>query len=242
MIPSDYLQFARRLQYKRPVEAGVYMIYCKTSEKAYIGSSSRLYNRLSGHKAHLNRQRHRNPHLQSAYNLYGKDAFIFLVLETTERRDSEFLLERENHYLLLLDLSMVYNMTIPATIGGTLGATRTLEHKAAISRAAKGHTYLRGIKRDPAVVAHIAALLRGRKHTPEQIARAAAAKAAAFLEKPDIYKGEQNGRAKLTAESVREIRKLYLTGISQTKLGKMFGVCQAVVSKIVLRQSWDHVE
>lgn len=185
-----------------------------------------------------------SPHssLQSAYNLYGKATFKFFILETVTRRESEYLLERENHYLLQLDRSMVYNMTIPATIGGTLGTTRTPEHRAAISRAAKGHTYLRGIKRDPAVVAHIAALLRGRKHTPEQIAKAAAAKAAALTEKPDIYKGEQNGRAKLTTENVKEIRRLYETGLSQTRLGEMFGVCQTVVSKIVLRKSWEHVE
>ena len=67
-------------------------------------------------------------------------------------------------------------------------------------------------------------------------------KAAALTEKPDIYKGEQNGRAKLTTENVKEIRRLYETGLSQTRLGEMFGVCQTVVSKIVLRKSWEHVE
>lgn len=242
MDPSEYLQFAKRLRYKKPAEAGVYMIYCKTSGKAYIGSSGRLYSRLSGHKAHLNNKRHRNPHLQSAYNLYGKDAFVFLVLETTERRDSEFLLERENHFLLQLDRNKVYNIAVPATLGGPSGGTISAEHKAAISRASKGHTYLRGIKRDREVVEHIAAQLRGRKHTPEQIAKAAAAKAAAFLAKPDIYKGEQNGRAKLTAEKVREIRALYSGGKTQTELAGLFGVDQAIISRVVLRKSWKHVE
>jgi len=55
-------------------------------------------------------------------------------------------------------------------------------------------------------------------------------------------KGIKNGRAKLTEEQVLEIRRLYKTGdYSQTALGKMFGVGQDLISRIINRKKWKHI-
>lgn len=55
--------------------------------------------------------------------------------------------------------------------------------------------------------------------------------------------GTRNGRAKLTEEQVREIRRLYAAGgISQSKLGKRYGVGQDIISGIVRRATWKCVE
>lgn len=55
-------------------------------------------------------------------------------------------------------------------------------------------------------------------------------------------RGERNGGAKLTAESVREIRRLYaLGGHTQESLGLTFGVTQTVIGDIVRNRSWVSV-
>jgi hypothetical protein len=55
--------------------------------------------------------------------------------------------------------------------------------------------------------------------------------------------GEKNGRAKLTEDEVRKIRRLYATGkYRQVDLGNKFGITQDSVSGIILRKTWAHVE
>ena len=55
--------------------------------------------------------------------------------------------------------------------------------------------------------------------------------------------GEQVCTAKLTDESVREIRAAYAAGgVSFVKLGKRYGVDQALIARVVHRKSWAHVD
>ncbi|MEU0912178.1 NUMOD4 domain-containing protein [Streptomyces althioticus] len=56
-------------------------------------------------------------------------------------------------------------------------------------------------------------------------------------------KGETSGLAKLSDAQVREIRRLWATGdYTQTEIGKRFGVVQQLVSQIVHRQAWAHLD
>jgi len=55
-------------------------------------------------------------------------------------------------------------------------------------------------------------------------------------------RGEQHGSAKLTADDVKQIRRLYATGnYTQQELGNTFGVRQGEVSHIVRRKNWVHI-
>lgn len=54
-------------------------------------------------------------------------------------------------------------------------------------------------------------------------------------------RGEDNQSAKLTIESVLEIRLLDLEGISQRKIGRKFNVAKSTVSNIVNRKTWKHI-
>lgn len=54
-------------------------------------------------------------------------------------------------------------------------------------------------------------------------------------------RGEAVPMAKLTDEQVREIRRRYAAGETQTALGKEFGTAQNNVSDIVLRKRWTHI-
>jgi hypothetical protein len=54
--------------------------------------------------------------------------------------------------------------------------------------------------------------------------------------------GEKNGRAILTEEKVREMRRRYdAEQATQSELVAEYGVSQSVVSKVVTRTSWKHI-
>ena len=55
--------------------------------------------------------------------------------------------------------------------------------------------------------------------------------------------GETNGKSKLTAEQVREIRQRYAEGgISLRKLASEYDVTYGAVHNVILRKSWKHIE
>jgi hypothetical protein len=53
--------------------------------------------------------------------------------------------------------------------------------------------------------------------------------------------GSKHGRSKLTEETVVEIRKLYVNGISQQKLATIYNVTQTAISCVCLYKTWRHV-
>lgn len=55
-------------------------------------------------------------------------------------------------------------------------------------------------------------------------------------------KGESNPTSKLTVNQVREIRRRYAAGETGRDLGRIFGIAQTGVSKMVNRLTWKHVE
>ena len=60
---------------------GVYLIRNNVNQKIYIGSTSNSFReRWRYHENHLRINKHGNTYLQNAWNKYGEDAFIFLVL------------------------------------------------------------------------------------------------------------------------------------------------------------------
>ncbi len=61
--------------------SGVYIITNLVNFKVYIGSSENISQRVIQHRSDLKGNRHKNKHLQSAYNTYGVDNFTFEYLE-----------------------------------------------------------------------------------------------------------------------------------------------------------------
>ena len=68
-----------------------------------------------------------------------------------------------------------------------------------------------------------------------------------MIEKNRAYRGQakqgaKSHLAKLKSDDVLSIRKLYAAGgISQSQLGKMFGVQQSTIFKLVHNQRWGHI-
>lgn len=83
------------------------MIYCATSEKAYIGQTKHLQKRLYQHKWKLNKGTHPNPHLQNAYKKYGEAYFNFILLENCAHSE---LTAKEAEWLDKIDIELRYNI------------------------------------------------------------------------------------------------------------------------------------
>lgn len=79
-----YTKLKKGIIKKKPTHftnAGVYEIKCTTNNKVYIGQSTEISKRWKSHIALLNAGEHHNKRLQVDWNLYGKEAFIFSILQ-----------------------------------------------------------------------------------------------------------------------------------------------------------------
>ena len=76
--------------------SGIYKIYCKDTNKYYIGQSVNVKNRLNQHLSELKNNKHINQELQEDFNSCGEDAFIFEKIKDVEE---EFLNIFEKYYM-----------------------------------------------------------------------------------------------------------------------------------------------
>jgi len=59
-------------------DGAIYSFYNKVNGKRYVGSSLYLKHRQSVHFSTLNNNKHKNNHLQNAWNKYKEENFEFL--------------------------------------------------------------------------------------------------------------------------------------------------------------------
>lgn len=112
-------------------DSGVYKITNVLNGKVYIGSSVNLEKRLNHHKGCLKNNKHKNAHLQRAYNKDGEASFIYEVIEYC---DSEFNFEREQYWMDLTKCTnrkFGYNINPFAT--GILDACQEIRDKRSIA-------------------------------------------------------------------------------------------------------------
>lgn len=77
---------------------GIYCITNMANNKVYIGSTFDTFQkRWGGHIRKLRTNSHSNSHLQSAFNLYSEEFFVFSIIE--EIKDDSIILDKEKHYI-----------------------------------------------------------------------------------------------------------------------------------------------
>ena len=112
---------------------GIYQIRNLSDGKIYVGQSMHLDARKRRHFWELRNNRHSNKHLQSAYNLYGKENFAFEILLYCE----EFELTRYEDGIKNSNQDHCYNIRIVAD--SNKGLKHTDEYKRNASEAKKGN-------------------------------------------------------------------------------------------------------
>ena len=145
------------------MRSGIYQILNLINDHRYIGSAMNLKRRKVDHYKSLRWNKHRNQHLQNAWNKYGEDAFEFRIVGTCL---SEDLIRMEQH--LLDDLKPEYN--ISPTAGSPLGVKHSEKSRAKMSADRKGRTY-----HSPEARAKLSAAQKGRVFTPEHRVKISAA-------------------------------------------------------------------
>jgi group I intron endonuclease len=208
-----------------PSTPGIYAIVNLVNQHMYVGSAVNLLRRMNEHFKDLEASKHNNPHLQSAYDLYGPSAFQFDILEHVQ--NVEDLLAREQHYIDTLNPE--YNIARMA--GSTLGITYTDEAKAKLSAARRAYE---GLSDDLARATEAARITNtGRKLSPEHLA------------KLHGRKHTDEAKAKMSAalrgrEKSPEVR----ANMSATRLGKKQSpehIEKARLAKIGKKQSPEHI-
>jgi len=196
------------------------MIVNNVNGKKYIGSTKKFKKRKRDHWYKLNKDKHTNPFLQSAWNKYGEDAFCFTVLEVVD--NSNDLIPAEQRFFDLFKPE--YNLLKIA--GSNLGykpSDKTRKKTAEIVRRLWLDTEYRTMMVD----SHT-----GYKHKPESIKKIRGA-----------VNGEKNPSSVLTESDVKEIKKLLSEGnLYQGEIAKMYGVKRKCINAINTGTNWTSVE
>ena len=163
---------------KERMARGIYKIINIVNNKFYVGSAVDLKRRKTRHFSELRNDKHNNRHLQAAWNKYGEQVFVFVVIE--EVASDADLLAAENVWLHAhVGEEYCYNIGIDATApmqgmsgtsSPTWGRKRTALELAAQNWLGRKHTpeakdlirqHLIGKPRSAAVRAKISATLLG---------------------------------------------------------------------------------
>lgn len=132
--------------------SGIYRITNTVNGKIYVGLSVNIHQRWREHRKMLARGTHSNPHLQSSWQMYGRDAFVIDILQVEPDRERRSLLEK--HFIALMrsnDPALGYNLST----GGDGDYLRSADTRARMSAAAKGKV------RSPETRARISAAKQG---------------------------------------------------------------------------------
>ena len=213
---SDFEKLTKTVSYKN---SGIYIILNKKNNKYYLGSSKQILSRWSQHQSDLRCKRHANTHLQNAYNLYGKDVFIYLAIEIT--KDT---LDREQFYLeeyKPYDASIGYNIARNSTTGPNG------EHVIRKRNKERNNLYTTNSE-------------NGRKR--REITQKELDKLAEIRKMVVPKVGSQNHAALLKEHQVQQIREMLDLGFSSVIIAKVFKVQNTTIHHIKNGATWSHLE
>jgi group I intron endonuclease len=119
---------------------GIYKITNTINNKLYIGCASNIRTRVNGHLYDLRKGIHSNTYLQKAWNKYGKENFIFEMIEKCDITD----LHAKEHYWVnefnCLDRSIGYNLKPTDPNGCSIHSEETKEKLRIANKGKKPST------------------------------------------------------------------------------------------------------
>ena len=204
---------------------GVYGIINMTNGHIYVGSSINIHRRKLRHFRYLKNGEHENSHLQNAYNKYGEDAFVFVVLEHTDPNSR--LLVEQRYLDIYHGYEKCYNICHIAGSPAAIGRVKTDSHRKKISDSIR-----KFYDNNPQHKEYLGSLRRG-KPLSEDV-------------KQKMKDGHERGTAhhnsKLNDAAVMEIRQKYSPHTySFGMLAEEYGVDKKTIIRIIKRKTWTHI-
>lgn len=219
------------------MNSGVYKITNIVNNNIYIGSATNFNNRWRTHKLSLQNNKHHSLYLQNAWNKYGKESFVFEIIEQV--KDKTKLIEREQHYLDTIKTE--YNICKVA--GSCLGRITSPETKEKIREKRKLQIITEEMKEKLSIKfsgsgnpnfgkchseetknkMRVRAL--GRKFSKETLELFSATR-----------KGDKNPNNKIKQSQYLEIINKYKAGYTQVRLGEEYGVSRRTIGSILKKE------
>jgi group I intron endonuclease len=228
--------------------SGVYSIINKSNGKIYIGSSSNIQYRFNVHLYRLRKGNHANQLLQAAWNKYGEKSFIFELIEIVV--DKTKIIEREQHYIDILNTAVPYGYNIRKIASSNLGCKHSDEAKFKISCSSKARRHSEETRRK------IGEIHKGLHHTDESKIKISInrtgivpkwinpiARSRKISESRKGYIMPQStkdklskahkGKSKFTQEIKNEMHQLFIGGMSRKAIAEKIGADRHIVSNIL---------
>ena len=142
------------------MNSGVYKIENKITGDTYIGSTINLKRRYTDHISKLNKMVHPNKYLQEAWSVYGRDNFLFDVLELCEKDN---LKKKEQQYIDTLNPT--YN--ICPLSESSKGRPLSENTRVLFSNHMKGRKHALGLKQRKDTIKIRANKLKGKDKTDQ---------------------------------------------------------------------------
>lgn len=227
---------------------GIYYIKNIINNTIYIGKSVDINRRFIRHKSELNKNCHKNLHLQRAYNKYGKDNFEFGVIVQCDKQDLNKL---EIYYIQEArnNNQNLYNITNGGD-GGAMPQYIIDSNKIKISKANKGNVKVANFGKNNGMYGkhhteqskHLMSIHSnnagknnpmygkygvnnpnyGKKKTQES-----------KLKQSKAMLGKNIGNRKYTQEFIELITKLHNDGKSYAEIGRQFGKSYNTISNLI---------
>lgn len=185
---------------------GIYKIQNKINNKIYYGQSINIEERW---KQHIRDKERRQGKLYNAFNKYGIDNFDFKIVEEIKEEDQSLLTERETYYILKDNtIEEGYNIALPINPIGLLNRKLSGEEVEDIRKRKFNKESIEDvyeIYKDKITYGGFMSIWSGRRYSEIAMDNYTEAN---LKELRSFHKtGEKNGRAILSEQDVRNIRK-----------------------------------
>jgi group I intron endonuclease len=217
-----------------PNSPGIYSITCGETGKFYIGSSVNIRERIGQHIYRLKKNTHSNPILQAIWN-DDPLRLVFDCVEMIESKEKSVILQAEQRHLDKAGVgSNRMCMNVLITANSHLGLKRSEETKRKLREANLGK------KLSPEHIEKLRLAKIGKKQSPEHIRKRTGNQKGRKINRPKgIIRASQRA---LSADQVRELRRLRESGLSWCKLAEAFNMSSGAVKRAATRVTYQDIE